>query len=84
MIEMAKSCKLSEVPLTAEAVITGICGDTAFTRRLSHMGMTEGAAVTPLFSSLFGDPTAYLVKGCLIALRKKDCAGITVRVREEI
>ncbi len=83
MIEMTNFCKLNELPLKTTAVITDIDGGGAFKRRLSHMGITEGSAVTPLFSSPFGDPTAYLVKGCVIALRKTDCAGIAVRVEEE-
>lgn len=74
--------RLSELPFHTEAVVTKLNGESALTRRLQSMGLTEGASIAAIMKSPFGDPTAYLVGDTLIALRKTDCAGIWVTVRE--
>ena len=70
---MKRSCLLSELPLHATAVIVRLDRDDALGRRLTDLGVTEGERITAEFASPFGDPVAYRVKGCLLALRKKDC-----------
>lgn len=46
--------------------------------RLYDMGFTKGSIITPLFSSPFSDPTAYEIKGAIIAIRKKQARNINV------
>lgn len=60
------------------AFVRRLCGGSGICRRLLDMGLTEGGAVTCLYRSPSGDPTAYLVRGAVIALRREDAAGITV------
>lgn len=43
-------------------------------RRLLDLGFVPGAVVGVVRHSPLGDPTAYLVKGALIALRRQDAA----------
>lgn len=50
----------------------------AIRRRLMDIGFTEGAQVACLRRSPLGDPTAFTVKGAVIALRREDAAGIYV------
>ena len=73
-------CKLSELPLMTEAEITSVEIDSALTRRMAQLGITLGEMITPVFKSPFGDPVAYSVKGCVVALRKSDCEAIEVGV----
>ncbi len=80
---MPIQCKLSELPLKKTAVVVRHTIDSALNRRMLNLGVTEGAAVTPLFTSPFGDPTAYSVKGCVIALRRADCESVLVERWEE-
>ncbi|HAM06670.1 MAG TPA: ferrous iron transport protein A, partial [Ruminococcaceae bacterium] len=47
------------------------------------MGITEGEKIVPIMKSPFGDPTAYLSKGTVIALRESDCSKITVRLNRD-
>ena len=75
---MKETCKLSELPLTVRATVAGFDEKNALTERLRQLGIDEGETITPLFRSPFGDPTAYAVKDCLIALRKTDCSRVTV------
>ena len=75
---MKRSCLLSELPPYMTAVIVRLNRSDALGRRLTDLGVTEGEQITAEFRSPFGDPTAYRVKGCLLALRKKDCGTVEV------
>ncbi len=46
---------------------------------LKNMGFISGTKVKSLQRSLFGDPTAFLVRGAVIALRKKDTEKIRLK-----
>ena len=50
----------------------GIC------RRLLDLGLIEGTVITPLQISPSGDPTAYFIRGTVIALRRRDAEHILV------
>ncbi|MBE6636913.1 MAG: ferrous iron transport protein A [Ruminococcaceae bacterium] len=47
-------------------------------RRLRDIGFTADTTVTCLGRSPLGDPTAYAVKGAVLALRREDAATILV------
>ena len=46
--------------------------------RLFDIGFTEGTEIKCLGKSPGGDPFAFLVRGSVFALRKKDCGKIFV------
>ena len=48
-------------------------------RRLLDIGLTEGAKVECIGRSPAGDPTAYLIRGAVIAIRSDDSREILVR-----
>ena len=49
-------------------------------RRLRDLGLIENTRVVCLGRSPMGDPSAYLIRGTVIALRRCDCCGIRVAV----
>ena len=49
-------------------------------RRLQDLGLVDGTRVTCIQRAGAGDPTAYLIRGAVIALRKSDAAQIEVGV----
>ena len=70
-------------------VLSDLCpGDTACVRclhlsgairqRLLDLGLIEGTSVQCLGRSPAGDPTAYLIRGAVIALRDSDSCEIEV------
>lgn len=79
---MITEIKLGELPLGKTAVVKSIESSTLLMKRIINLGVTKGAEITPLFRAPFGDPTAYSVKGCVVALRKSDCEGIIVMINE--
>lgn len=75
---MEEKCTLNNLPLEKSAVVNGIECKDCLINRIYDMGILENTVITPLFRSTFGDPTAYLVKNAVIALRNKDSKYITV------
>lgn len=55
----------------------------AMRRRLLDMGFSTGVCVEKIGDSPSFDPSAYLVRGAVIALRKKDSADIYLRAHDE-
>jgi Fe2+ transport system protein FeoA len=66
-IELGERCSIASVMLTGAA-----------RQRLSELGFLSGARVECLGKSPQGDPRAYLVLGCVIALRQSDAEKIRV------
>ena len=47
--------------------------------RLEGLGVTVGAELKALFSTPSGDPTAYSVRGSVVAIRASDAHNVLVR-----
>ena len=47
--------------------------------RLNEMGITKGCKITPAYKGISGRIRAYMVKGCVLAIRKADAEKIWVR-----
>ena len=61
------------------ARVTQLRNDSSMRRRLQDLGLIEGTRVECLQRSPSGDPTAYLIRGAVIALREEDSSKIMVR-----
>lgn len=57
-----------------------LCADEGISRRLQDLGFIRGTKIECLMKSPLGDPTAFLVRGAVIALRKDDSKHIKVEV----
>lgn len=73
------SIKLTSLPEGCTATVTGLHNSGSMRRRLMDMGLIEGTKVICLHRSPSGDPTAYLIRGAVIALRNADSCCITVK-----
>ena len=49
-------------------------------RRMLDLGIVNNTRIKPVLKSPSGDPTAYEIRGAIIALRKEDSNLIMVRV----
>ena len=47
--------------------------------RLDELGLTGGCRVECLFSAPLGDPTAYLICGAAVAIRRKDARRVHIK-----
>ena len=70
--------RMSSLSVGEKGRIVAVTNEGAIRRRLMDIGFTEGTRVTCLNRSPLGDPTAFTVKGSVIALRREDAAGIYV------
>ncbi len=60
------------------ATITDISRDFCLSRRLLDLGFMEGQTVLCTNIAAAGSPLAYELRGCKVALRKKDAGRIGV------
>ena len=66
-----------------EARVIRLLTAGAMRRRLLDLGLTPGETVRCLFAARTGDPTAYWIRGAVIALRKEDAQTVLVELRPE-
>ena len=64
------------------ATVAGLHTAGDMRRRLQDMGLIEGTTVRCLQRSPLGDPTAFLIRGAVIALRAADSAGVLIHYRK--
>lgn len=73
---------LSELAVGSSAVVVSISPDAPQRRRLLDLGIVPGAVVLAERLSPLGDPTAYRVRGTLVALRRAQAGGVVVRPQD--
>ncbi|MCI8336191.1 MAG: ferrous iron transport protein A [Peptococcaceae bacterium] len=66
------------LPIGKKATISQLMLTGDMRRRLLDLGFIVGTKVQCLYHSPLGDPTAYLVRGTVIALRQEDASQIIV------
>jgi ferrous iron transport protein A len=69
---------LSELPLNQSGIVINLDCDSSIKRRLLDLGLVPGTSVTPIFTSPFGEPTAYEFRNTIISIRYEDCSLIKV------
>lgn len=69
---------------TAEVVAISPASRGAERRRLLDLGILPGTKITAETRSPSGDPTAYIIRGALIALRQNQAKQIKIRKTEDI
>lgn len=67
---------LDTIDLLEEATVHSLNCSGQIRRRLLDLGICDGTKITPIFRSITGDSTAYLIRGTLIALRQIDAKKI--------
>ena len=75
---MSKMKKLSELLPDEKGIVLSVNSRDEIRRRLLDMGLIPGTQVACAFKSPWGDPTAYLIRGALVALRHDDADEIFV------
>ncbi len=70
---------LNMLPIRQSAVIAELSGAEYIKNSLFSLGFMPGISVICVGESPHGDPRAYLIRGCIIALRITDSQNILVR-----
>lgn len=61
-----------------QAVVNTLLSTGSMRRRLLDIGLVEDTVIECLGRSPGGDPTAFLIRGAVIAIRSEDCENILV------
>lgn len=77
---MRSKISLCELSCGTAATVCDIDKRSHLYNRFKELGMIEGTEVKKVMISPLGDPSAYLVRGTLIALRKSDADAVKVTV----
>jgi ferrous iron transport protein A len=80
---MQRKLTLSDINPGESATIVKLCTHGAMRRRLQDMGLVIGTKTKCVGQSPSGDPSAYLIRGAVIAIRKEDGKNILVSLRNE-
>ena len=75
-----KLCTLSDIKLGESAKVMALKTCGSMRRRLQDIGLIEGTRVECVLTSPYGDPSAYQIRGAVIALRKDDANSIFVKI----
>lgn len=75
---MQKNTTLNLLPIDECAKIVNISCDKILQRRLNDLGLINGTIIKALYKSPALDPTAYLIRGAVIALRLDDTQKIDI------
>lgn len=75
---MKEEKRLSSLGIGECGRVSELLTDGSMRRRFLDIGIAPGTLVLCVGKSPFGDPSAYLVRGCEIAIRRKDADGIII------
>lgn len=73
-----KKDRLSQMAPGEKGRVSELFAEGAFRRRLQDAGFCPGEEVVCLMRSPLGDPTAFSIRGCVIALRNEDASLVSV------
>ena len=71
---------LHRLPIGQSALVKQLTSDGAARRRMLDLGLILDTVVEALQKSPSGDPTAYCIRGAVIALRSDDASKVLVEI----
>lgn len=76
---MQKQLSLNDIKPGQRAIVDALKSKGSMRRRLLDIGLIENTIVECVGRSPSGDPSAFLIRGAVIAIRSEDCADILVK-----
>ncbi|MEE1003317.1 MAG: FeoA family protein [Acutalibacteraceae bacterium] len=70
---------LNDITPGQTAVIKELNINGSMRRRLLDIGLIDGTKIECIGKSVLGDPSAFLIRGAVIAIRSEDCKNILIR-----
>lgn len=74
---MIQRC-LNDIKPGQTSVVQSLRAHGSMRRRLLDIGLVEGTRVECVGVSPLGDPSAYLIRGAVIAIRAADCRDVLI------
>lgn len=76
---MSEAMYLNDIKPGQTAFVKELLSTGSIRRRLLDIGLVEDTPVECLGRSPGGDPSAFLIRGAVIAIRSEDCCNIMVK-----
>lgn len=70
---------LGDINVGEAATVSALKASGGMRRRLLDIGLVENTRVECVGRSPLGDPSAFLIRGAVVALRSEDCKNILVK-----
>ncbi|EFW39242.1 FeoA domain protein [Treponema phagedenis F0421] len=77
-MKMANNISLSTLHAGEKGTVVSILQDSRLRRRFFDLGIIPGTVIECIQQSALGDPTAYLIREAVIAIRSEDADCIQV------
>jgi len=71
---------LNNLNLDTQGKVQSLACTGSIRRRLLDLGLVKNTKIIPVFKSPCGDPTAYEIRGSIVALREEDSKNIKVLI----
>ncbi len=81
---MYKNVSLSALRPGETAIVDRLLSKKEIRRRLMDMGLVEGTVLECALTAPSGDPSAYRIRGGVIAIRQEDAQDIMVLKEERL
>ena len=75
---------LDKLPIGQIGYVESLLSKGSERRRMLDLGVVNNTKIEALYRSPVGDPTAYFIRGAVIALRNDDAKKINVSYRGKI
>ena len=76
---MTQDILLTQLSPGEKGIIKELLDTGSMRRRLLDIGLAPDTVIECIGRSPLGDPSAYLVRGAVIAIRTEDCAKIVLK-----
>ena len=81
---MEQEACLNDIHPGQKAVIKELRAKGSIHRRLLDIGLVKGTTVECVGRSPFGDPSAFLIRSAVVAIRFDDCKDIIIQLPEGV
>ena len=78
-----KALTLDKLRTGERGTVTELLSEGSMRRRMIDLGVVEGTEIECVGKSPAGDPSAYLIRGAVIAIRARDACKVYIKVIPE-
>ena len=75
---------LDKLKINEKGTVVSVEKDGTLKRRLLDLGIIKGSRIECVGKSPLGDPSAYLIKGAVVAIRARDARSVTIAREPEV
>ena len=79
---MSEYISLDKLKLDERGKVLSVSGSPSLCERLCDLGLVPNTEIVCVMRAPLGDPTAFLFRGTLMALRREDCKAVMISAED--